>query len=1140
MTRRPIFWLVFVALGAAGVGTSVALFSTALPSISVDIAMDRSAAMDSAASLATRYSWGAADDRSAATFGLADELVQTFVELEGGGPERLEHLAERDVYQAYQWRVRRFAEGRVEESWTRFTPSGRPYGFLLTLSEDDPGDANHTADEARGIAEQTASGWGVDLGDYRLVESSSETLPAGRVDHTFVYERMDERIADGRFRLRVVVSGDRPSELTHFVSIPEAFDRRYADMRSTNDSIALVAQAVLFLVFGLLGAGLGSALLLRSRWLQWRMPLVWGAAIAVVFGAATINQLPLTWTSYDTALSATSFTLQQVAGGVAIALLGTPLIAFFLLAGESLGRKAFPTHVQQWRFWSGEVASSSTALGMTVAAYLLVAIQVGYVVLFYLGTRRLEGWWSPADALVQPDLLATYQPWLEAVSLAFFASFWEESLFRAVPIACAALLGSRFGHRKLWIGSAVVFQALVFAAGHANYPQQPPYARVVELAGPALLWGIVYVRYGLVPTITAHFLYDLSLISLVLFESEARVDQAVIVAVGLVPLAVVVGARLRHGGRTRPPEWAYNGAWRPPDLPGSAVETGPSAEATIRPGDGAAPATGSSAASPAAAAMQSSRALPWWTRWVAFLVGSAGVVAALASGAAPAPLEGSRAGAVAAATTELEGRGVAVEDWDVFVTTSSGASAGREYVFEEAGSEAFAELEGRYFGEPRWLVRFVDWDREPAERVEEYRVWVGPDSQVRRVSHTLPEGRPGASLTVGRARSLALDAVTTRYGLEASELREVEADETSQPSRTDWLFTFAEPGRLQQVESEVRFQVRVAGDEVSDVAATIHVPEDWQRARRRSQSRNGIMRGGLALLLLVGFGGLVVTGVVVWSRGALPASTMWKLTATAFVALVASSANDWPATAASFATDQPWSFQLGATVIGLTLAACVVAPAVGLVGALAHAWIRGVRGVLDAVLEGTAFGVAFGGMALLSTTLLPRPATGAYAAAATSVPTLSPALGTVPAFLLATSAVLALVGVRERFHRNVFIRSTIWSLVLASAIVLVPTGLQGSVVTWAAGAVVIAAAMAAALALCFARPALVPSLSATVFAVTTVGATWSEPYRGALVGGLISVVVLLALGWAWTCELATGAPAPSQSRAVTGASVGSE
>jgi membrane protease YdiL (CAAX protease family) len=1128
MTRRPIFWLLFIALGIAGVVTAVMLFPTALPSISVDIRMDRGAAIDSAANLSERYSWGAPSDGSAATFGLADDLVQTYVELEGGGREEFERLAARNVYEPYQWRVRRFAEGRVEESLVRFTPQGEPYGFRIRLAEDDAGEGNLGPTDARASAEGSARNWGVDLAAYQLVESSQETLPSGRIDHSFVYERIDEQLGTARFRLRMEVAGARVTELTRYVQIPEAFSRRYADMRSTNDTIALVAQAVLLLIFVLLGAGVGSALLLRERWLVWRAPLAWGAAIAVFFGASTVNRLPLSWTAYDTALSSSNFVLQQLAGGVAIALLATPLIAFFLLAGESLGRRAFPGHIQQWRFWSPEVASSSTALGMTVAAYVLVGLQVGYVVLFYLGTQRLDGWWSPADALVQPDLLATYQPWLEAVATAFFASFWEESVFRAVPIACAALLGQRFGRRGLWIWSAVALQAVVFAAGHANYPQQPPYARVIELTAPALLWGVVYVRYGLVPTIMAHFLYDLSLISIVLFESNAMIDQGVIVLVGLVPLAVVVRARLTHGPRSEPPEWAFNGAWTPsarvnaPDLP---VQAGVAvAEVTRR-----------------AAGARS--LLPAWSVPLASVVGLSAIVVAGAV-RAPAPrLPGDRASAVAAATTALEARGVAVAGWTVSVTTTAGSTEGRDYVFAEAGAEAFADLEGSWFGVPSWVVRVVNWEAEAAERVEEYRVWVGPDGEVDRVSHSLPEARPGATLDVSEARELALDAVSRRFGLTAEGLQEVEAQETRRPGRTDWLFTYAALGRLTEVDGGARIQVRVAGDEVADLVPTIYVPEDWQRARRRIESRTQVMAGGLALLLLVGFGAAAVTAVVVWSRRGLPTRILWRLTALGFVGLLASSANGWPATAAAFTTAQPWGVQAASTVVALVLLAIIVAPALGLVGALAHEWLA--NGALTRAPRGAAvaWGLLLGGIVLVGPILVPRPESGGYAPAAFFVPVFGGTTGLLTPYLLLTSAILAVVALRVRFRHRPFVGTTLWSLAVGAAVVLVPVELQASVGTWILGALGVGSVLALGLHVCSTWPTSIPGIVATALVVQSSWTVWSAPYSGARWGGLIAAVIVSVVAWTWSRELdVLSGPRGSsgQSPEETRASVGSE
>ena len=1131
MARRPTFWILLAALGIGGVVTAVRLFSVALPNISIDITMDRGGALERAAGLALENGWGAPDDRSAASFGAVAPEVQMYVELEGGGREAFARLSEQGVYEPYQWRVRRFAERRIEESMVGFTPAGRAYGFRLRLSEADAGTGNLDGPAARALAEATASDWGVDMPAYRLLESSQEALPGGRVDHELVFERTDQSLGEARFRMRIGVAGSQASELTHFVYVPEAFSRRYADMRATNDAIALASQALFMLLFVLVGAGLGSALLLRQGWLEWRVPLAWGAVIAFFFGLNTVNQLPLSWMSYDTALSSTNFVLQQLGASVAIGLLGTPLIAFFLLAGESLGRRAFAGHLQQWRFWSPDVASSRTAMGMTVAAYLLVGIQLGYVVLFYLGTQRLEGWWSPADALVQPDLLATYLPWLRAVSVALFASFWEESVFRAVPIACAALLGARYGRRGAWIWSAVVLQAVVFAAAHANYPQQPPYARVVELTAPALLWGVVYVHYGLVPTILAHFLYDLSLVSLVLFESRALVDQVVIVAVALAPLGVLFVARARAGTRDHPPEWAFNRAWSPrPPVATGAEDAGP--EGT------AAPDAGAPALDPTAGAAPESparwRLPPWWMP----VAGGVGVVLWLgAQLAAPTPprLWGDAGAARVAAAAELGAVGAPVDGWSSHVTVSAGPAEGRDYVYEEAGPEAFAALRGTYFDAPRWVVRHVDWEADPEARVEEYRVWVGDEGRVDRVWHMLPEARPGPSLTLDSARVIAVTAVADRLGLEASGLRQVEAEETSLPSRTDWTFTFTEVGLLGDVEGEARVQMRLAGDEVVDVARSVRVPETWARERREGDTRRTVMRGGFALLLAVCFGAAVIAAVVTWSRGRLAGGVGARLGLPVLTAIALSEANSWPATVAGFSTVQPWGFQAGSLAMALLLTALVAAPAVGLVGALAVTWLGGRNASPAPRGAAVALGLLFGGvMAAGQTAIAAAPALRDYSGAAARIPFLDEPLRVVLPYFLLTFAVLMVVATRTRFSGRPAVQSAILTLLAVGSVVLVPATLQASLPLWGVGALSASVILLGALRIATAHPALVPGVVGTAAALEALAFAWEAPHTGARLGGLLAALVVCGLAWASTRLLTSSSSAGDAGQSIDG------
>ena len=143
------------------------------------------------------------------------------------------------LYSAYTWRVRHFREGDPNETTVRFTPDGKPYGFVEQLKEDAPGAALAGA-EARERAEASARArWQVDLDRYALVEQGHERRPGGRVDHTFTYERAAPTLKEGRYRLRLVESGDRLTEVTYFVWIPEAFTRRYDNMRSANEAIGL-------------------------------------------------------------------------------------------------------------------------------------------------------------------------------------------------------------------------------------------------------------------------------------------------------------------------------------------------------------------------------------------------------------------------------------------------------------------------------------------------------------------------------------------------------------------------------------------------------------------------------------------------------------------------------------------------------------------------------------------------------------------------------------------------------------------------------------------------------------------------------------------------------------------------------------
>ncbi len=1112
MTRRPIHWILFGLLSVAGVVVAIRFFPTAFPIVALDLAMDREAAVSRADTLARQFGWDPADARTAAIFGQTNPEVQSYVELEGGGRDAFVALAERGIYQPYVWAVRHFQEGSVEESQIRFTPAGEPYGFRLRLSEDDPGGGNLAETEARTVAEGTAVEWGVDLSDFELLESSEETQPGGRVDHTFVFERTDAVVEDSRFRLRIRVAGNRASELAHFAFVPEAFSQRYREMRSRNNSIAFASQSVYVVLFLLLGGVVGTALLMRKRLVVWRPALVWGALTAVLLGLQSVNVLPLSWMGYDTAVSTQTFLTQQlVAAGVTVAL-NAPLLAFIFLAGESLGRRAFPGHLQQWRFWSPEVAASTPALGRTAGAYLLLGLHLGYVVLFYLATSRFEGWWLPADPDVQPNLLATAQPWLVAVSSSLRAALWEESAFRAIPIACAALLGARYGRKNLWIWGAVVLQAVVFAAGHANYPQQPAYARLVELMIPALLWGVIYLHFGLVPTIISHFTYNLSLLSLPLFASSAPgilLDRVVVVVVGLIPLLILARARWKVGARARAPEWAYNHAWKPrapkePEAKEEARAESPSAEV-----------------SPIARGVLSRRKLVYALGAIGALVWGAGE---FRDTGGALRLTASRSDAIAVAVDTLERRGHDVGSWRPLTRVDSARGDDHRYVFEEAGPEVYESLLGTWLRRPQWIVRFLDFQADPEERVEELRVHLDLSAEPVRLRHFLPEARPGARLEEEDARAVALGAVQTRFGMGPESIQEVGAVQTERPERTDWRFNFEDRAVLTEIAGEARVMVVLAGDEVVDVSRSVNVPEEWELARGDSEAIRNVVDLITALLLFLGLAGACVLAVVTWAKRGLDTRVLIRATLLAAVTLGLWLANSWPESEATFSPTQPWGLQAGIEAFGSFLILLLGSAAVGLGAALAHKWLGEGRGgqvdVPTARMLAVAVGASLLGLATLGEWVPGGlPAWPDVTGANSFIPTLAGPLLAAADFLLGTVGLLLLGGLSLRSGAGVRWRVALWGSVLTIGVIVVPAPLQESVLTWVPAALAGGAVLFGLAHLVAAAPALVPGIVWTAVGAEFLVQIATGPYPGARLGGALGVVVVGTLAAAWMREL---------------------
>lgn len=954
LESRKAFWIVLLSLAVACVGAAAWLFPKALPLLQLQVSMSRDQAMAAAQGLQAERFPELATTRTVARFG-HDGSLQNYIELEGGGVDAYTALLGQRYIAPYYWTVRRFSESQEDELSVRFTPEGHPYGFTRKLPEKAAGAALTQAD-ARAVAQAGARGHLGDAlwGAYAPLSASQVTRPGGRIDHSFIYEHQGKRRADARFRLKLVVAGDRLVELTPYAFVPQAFEQRFTQLRAGNETIAKVAGIGMFGVLGL-GGLLGGWLWLTRRGggLAWRSALVAGAVVGVFAAAAVLSNLPLAWFAYATTDSANSFLLRNAALALAALVGATLLLGLVFAVAEGLSRRAFPTHPRVFNFWSVASAASPQALGRTVGGYAWMAVELLLVAAFYLVARTQFGWWVPAESLNDPNILSAWRPAFEPIANALQAGTMEEALFRAVPLSAAALIGNHLGWRRSVIGFAVVLQALVFAGAHASYPGLPSYSRVVELFLPACVWGLIFLRYGLVPCMVMHFTFDLTLMSLPLFvasDSRLWLDRALVLAAGLVPLLMVARARLQQGHFAEMPASLRNGetmAPVPSAVADQRVAMQPPVSAAAFMGEGTARAS-------------------WLQRTPLLIAGALGVLALTVWQTVPlhTPVFTlDHAGAITRGQDVLAARGVRLDaDWKrlaIVLPIAEGDSKAVRFVWREAGPQTFTRLlEGGQISPQQWRVTFKHVAGPVEERSEDWEVALTSQGDVLAVFHHLPEGRVGAKLDREQALALVRAFMDGQPALAHRPWELASVQEIERPARRDWIFRWDDKQVLDVKGGSARVSINVRGDEI-DAWQHVFVPEAWEREQLQKESEKapfkigmGVAGFALALLILGTALRQVVRGTLRWTMG-----LVWSMLL--FVSLMAQFVLTFDHKAMAFKVAQPWDAQW---TTGVAFAATGYLALAAVMGMLAMRLYRADRPSNSAVVSDLLRGL---GLALL-------------------------------------------------------------------------------------------------------------------------------------------------------------------------------
>ena len=793
VTRRTEIGL-WLFVGLVSLGISIVTYKHAHSEAALHLKIDRDEALVKAGEFLRSQGYDLSQHRNTIIFS-EDHYAKQFLEKQLGQAEANALMAG-DVSTWY-WVTRFFVPQQLEEYWVLLGPDGRLVNFFHQVKETDPG-ATLTVEAAEAIATTfLQERKHLDLAQYEIIERSQKERP-NRLDRSFTWKRKNFDRAGATYRLNVTVYGDRIGNYREYLDVPETWqkEQQREDARRSALMALAMSGSVIFLIQALI-------LLIRNL----RNPLFrygFGLQLALLIFATNmlvfLNEYTIMWLGYDTTQPASVFVLEQFVEALIKALPFTVIVLLMAYAASYVARRAFPEHIPFSHMFTGVFWRSKPVILAVFVGICLAFFHVAFNNLFYIIGRSV-GVWCPLET-PYTTAVALPMPWLMPFEIGFLAAVQEETVYRLFAVSALLLL-----IKRRWI--AILIPALLWGFMHSNYPQEPIFIRGLEVGLIGIVYGYVFVQYGIVATMVSHFTYN----ALAGGDFFLRSGNAYLIFCALIVLIIpyiplVASGVLRLRGKSLTSfddvvekplrEWA-------PQFPSGPVSwNAPEHYSAYKP----------------------------LSKWILAICGM-GACVGLAVYLLGTP--GERFGGYIHVTVDrleaqqradayLQLLGVEINRYrrlTWFDADLSGHEA--DYCFQKNGlKELNRFFKANFTDRGAWST----WYFQPGDQ-EQYWVSVTPDGRVIDYHHTIAEAVPGAKLSEQAAREIAENRLRQQgYAVERYTMANVENIE--RPNRLDHVFTFEDKENAVD-EARLRKRVLVQGDQVGGIWTFLKLPETWER-----------------------------------------------------------------------------------------------------------------------------------------------------------------------------------------------------------------------------------------------------------------------------------------------------------------------
>ncbi|MBY0358649.1 MAG: CPBP family intramembrane metalloprotease [Candidatus Obscuribacterales bacterium] len=884
-----------LAIGLAGLLFFFWKYDDVFPEASIDLKLSKSEIAHQSATLARQMGFNTGSAVESTTFG-GDEYSKTFMEYEY--PMDRANVLMKTEIPIWAWTTRFCQAFQFEEMKVGLSPDGKLRSFEYEIPNELPlPSLNHEQGQKLALDFATEKA-GLALASFKLIKDST-IKQVKRTDHYFVWEDEGKNYKGSRLRTAVYVSGNKVTSFDYYLHVPDSFDRKYNQIRSYNDLyksisgvlFAVVSAALVFVFFWAMSSGL----------LRWRFVLILALVAFVLHFLDTWNYLPGIISSFDTTKTFTAFLVDELLSSLTQALFAALGTVATIGGIEAIYRHMFRGKIAAEKYFSKEGLRSKQVFQALFIALALFGIHLGWVAFYYLYGRQL-GVWSPLE-IRDASTLSSIVPAFSSFNIGVNASVTEELMYR---VLCLFLVQKLC--RNFWLANLI--QAAGWAFMHSDYPQEPAYARGLELTVVGAFYGWVLKEFGILPCILSHFTYDSFLgVTPLLFSGSwsSLLSGFIACCPALILFGLSVFYSLKEGFLKDESELlnANVGPVQKQDvLP---VEGGvlPYQELLFR------------------------RKLLLLFATIILLVGA--FLIPSHKFADDARLRIGRQEAIDKAREYLTARGIDWRSWQNSVWLTDNLQRDEiQYGFEKEGfSKAKPILStGRY---PLiWWVRFF----KPLQHLE-YYVLVNPEGKAIALDVVMDEDASGKMIDSQQAKELAMKfLVKDRPELTPFEFETI--SEQKRKNRLDHAVSFSVP-KLKLGDAPLKVTISTVSDIVSFPRVAWEIPQAWMFDRQKQTIYQHTAKCVIGLYFVA-----LMIAFIFWLVGLVRSQAIhWRpaifLGLFVFLAEILVKANDLPGLFAGYSTDVPVETFLLRSINRIAVGALMYGASATLLAAIAYA-----------------------------------------------------------------------------------------------------------------------------------------------------------------------------------------------------------